>query len=70
MHQAPEQSHEILLLNQGMKYSKTQDWMHQAPEQSLLNKGMKYWDSAFNAQGSRTFIATVYIAAAAVSGPK
>jgi hypothetical protein len=35
MHQAPEQSQEILL-NQGMKYTETQDWMHQAPEQSLF----------------------------------
>jgi len=31
--------------------------MHQPPEQSheiLLNQGMKYWDSGFNAPGSRT----------------
>ncbi len=32
----------------------------------LLNKGMKYWDSALNAPGSRTFIATVHIAAALI----
>jgi hypothetical protein len=41
--------------------------MHQAREQSpeiLLNQGMKYWDSALNAPGSRTFIATVHVAAA------
>jgi hypothetical protein len=30
----------------------------------LLNKGMKYGNSALNAPGSRTFIATVHIAAA------
>jgi hypothetical protein len=28
-----------------------------------LNKGMKYWDSALNALGLRTFIATVRIGA-------
>jgi hypothetical protein len=29
----------------------------------LLNKGMKYWDSAVNAPGSRAFIAAVHIPA-------
>jgi len=33
----------------------------------LLNKGMKYWDSGLNARGSRTFKATVHIAAAVIS---
>jgi len=33
----------------------------------LLNKGMKYCDSALNAPRSRTFIATVHIAAAVIS---
>ncbi len=32
----------------------------------LLIKGMKHWDSGWNAQGSRTFIATAHIAAAAI----
>jgi len=32
----------------------------------LLNKGMKYWDSALNAPGSRTCIVTVHIAAAVI----
>jgi hypothetical protein len=32
----------------------------------LLNKGMKYWDSALNAPGSRTFTATVHIAAVVI----
>jgi hypothetical protein len=32
----------------------------------LLNQGMKYWDSALNASGSRTFTATVHIAAAVI----
>jgi hypothetical protein len=26
----------------------------------LLNQGMKYWDSALNARGARTFIATIH----------
>jgi hypothetical protein len=32
----------------------------------FLIKGMKHWDSGWNAQGSRTFIATVNIAAAVI----
>jgi hypothetical protein len=32
----------------------------------LLNKCMKYWDLGWNASGSRTFIATVHIAAAVI----
>jgi hypothetical protein len=32
----------------------------------LLNKGMKYWDSGFNARGARTFIATVHIEGAVI----
>jgi hypothetical protein len=32
----------------------------------LLNKGMKYWDSALDARNVRTFIATVHIAAAVI----
>jgi hypothetical protein len=33
---------------------------------NLLNKGMKYWDSALNAPGSRRFIAIVHIAAVVI----
>ncbi len=32
----------------------------------LLNQGMKYWNSALNARGARTFIATVHIAGAVI----
>jgi hypothetical protein len=32
----------------------------------LLNQGMKYWDSALNARGARTFIATLHKAAALI----
>ncbi len=38
----------------------------QQSHEFVLNKGMKYWDSALNASGSRTFIATEHIAAAAI----
>ncbi len=34
----------------------------------LLNKGMKYWRSAINAPGSRSFRATVHIVAAVIGG--
>ncbi len=33
---------------------------------TLLNQGMKYWDSGLNARGTRTFIATVHKAAAVI----
>jgi hypothetical protein len=36
----------------------------------LLNKGMKYWHSGWNAPGSTTFIATVHIAAAVIGGKR
>ncbi len=32
----------------------------------LLNKGLKYWDPGLNARNTRTFIATVHIAAAVI----
>jgi hypothetical protein len=32
----------------------------------LLNKGLKYWDQGLNAGCTRTFIATVHIAAAVI----
>jgi hypothetical protein len=35
--------------------------------ESLLNKGMKYWNSGLSARGARTFIATVHIAGALIS---
>jgi hypothetical protein len=42
-------------------------WGYPQSHDSLLNKGMKDWDSGLNARGSRTFIGTVHIATALVS---